>query len=103
MSSQNHACIVDFTSAKQPSAFNVLIERPLTKVVQTALKSHAQGFQRWRAKVVRVEEIAVLGFLKERVMKRAVRLPISVPILDRHSPPHADDRFIKPHPKARPI
>src|ERR1700722_1712723 len=98
MSSQNRACIVDFTSAKQLSDFNGLIERPLTKVVQAALKSHAQGFQSGRAKVVGVEEITVLGFLKERVMKRAVRLPIRVPILDRHGAPHAGDGFVKPNP-----
>src|SRR6202042_850541 len=103
MSSQNRACIVDFTSTKEPSYFNVLIERTLAKIVEAALKSHAQGFQGRRAKVIRVEEITVLGFLKERVMKRAVRLPIRVPILDRHRAPHADDRFIKPYPKARPI
>jgi hypothetical protein len=70
MCSQNCAGIVDFTSPKQPSDVDVLIERPLAKIVQAALKSHAQGVQRRRAKVVGAEKIAVLGFFKERVMKR---------------------------------
>src|SRR5271155_4403606 len=81
----------------------MLIERPLAKIVQATLKPYAQRLQGWRGNVVGAKEIAVFGFLEERVMKRAVRLPICVPILNRHRAPHEDDGFFKPDPQARPI